>query len=224
MNYLRDERPKERMAFRNEAFSFVTHSIGALAAVVGLYLLVTRAHGTAATTAVAIYGATLVAMFASSVAYHATRDHESEESVFRRLDMTAIYLFIAGTYTPVCVLALPRPMGLFALAGVWTLALIGIAIRWFAPVAPRWVTIALYLGMGWAGLGGAYYVVSVLSWGAFWLLLGGGLAYSVGALVYALEKPDPWPHAVGHHGIWHLFVLAGAGLHFALIWRYVPLG
>lgn len=210
------------MAFRNEAFSFFTHAAGAVAALVGLWLLVTRAQGAAATTSFAIYGTTLVAMFAGSTAYHLTRDHASEEGFFRRLDMTAIYLFIAGTYTPVCVLALPRPFGLYALAGIWTLAAIGIALRWLAPVTPRWVTVGLYLGMGWAGLGGAYYVITMLSWGAFWLLLGGGLTYSIGAIVYARERPDPWPDVVGHHGLWHLFVLVGAGLHFALIWNYVP--
>lgn len=207
------------MAFREEAFSFFTHLAGALAALVGLVLLVQRAESTLAIAALGIYGATLVLMFATSTLHHVSH---REDGLFRRLDMTAIYLFIAGTYTPICLLALPRALGVPVVALAWLLALVGIGLRWTVPRTPRWVTAGLYLGLGWMSLLGGKSVYVNLSPAALWLLVGGGVVYSVGAVVYATRRPDPWPRFVGYHGLWHVFVLAGAGLHFALIWRYVP--
>lgn len=207
-------------AFREEAFSFFTHLFGALAALVGLALLVRRAEGALAVAAFAVYGATLVAMFTSSTLHHVAH---RDDGFARRLDQAVIFLFIAGTYTPVCALALPQPWGLYALGLVWSLAVGGAALRLLRPATKRWVTIALYLALGWMSLPGAYWVQRNLSTEALILLVGGGVVYTVGAIVYARKRPDPWPRVVGYHGLWHVFVLVAAGLHFALIWRYVPI-
>lgn len=207
------------MPFREEAFSFFTHLVGALAGLMGLVLLVRRAEGTLALAAFGVYGATLVFMFASSTLHHVAH---REDGVFRKLDQTAIYLFIAGTYTPICLLGLPRNLGVPVLALVWALALAGIALRWLLPRTPRWVTAGLYLGLGWLSLLGGKAVLENLSLPALLLLVGGGVVYSVGAVVYATKRPDPWPRVVGYHGLWHVFVMVAAGLHFALIWGYVP--
>lgn len=202
--------------FRSEAFSFFTHLGGALAGVAALGLLLARAEGAAEVAATAVYGLTMVAMFATSALHHVTR---AREGIFRRLDMTAIYLFIAGTYTPFCVLVLPSRLGWAVLALVWTLALAGIVLRWLRPVTPAWLTIGLYLGLGWMGALGAIPVYAALSWSGIALLVGGGVVYTVGAIVYATRRPDPWPDVVGYHGLWHVFVLVAVALHFALVWR-----
>lgn len=207
-------------SFREEAFSFFTHAGGALFALGGLVLLVRRAESDLATAAFGVYGATLVLMLATSALHHVAH---REDGVFRRLDMTAIYLLIAGTYTPVCLLALPPAWGRPILLVVWSLAALGIGLRWLRPVTPRWVTAGLYLGLGWMSLAGAVPIAQAWAPQAIALLVGGGVVYTVGAIVYALRRPDPWPRHVGYHGLWHVFVLVGALLHFALIWYHVPL-
>jgi len=205
------------VAFRNEAFSFFTHAAGALAALIGLVLLlVERAQGPVAIVAFSVYGGTMVAMFATSALHHVAH---AEEGFFRRLDMSAIYLFIAGTYTPFCLLAVPPSWGVPMLAAVWAFALVGVVLRWTLPATPRRVTAAIYLAMGWMSLVGIYPLVVHFGWRPVLLLAAGGIAYTVGAIVYARGRPDPLPRYVGHHGLWHLFVLAGAAIHFALVWR-----
>lgn len=202
-------------SFRNEAFSFFTHAAGALAGIVGLVLLVRRSEGALATTAYAIYGATLVAMFASSTLHHVAH---RDDGLFRRIDLTAIFLFIAGTYTPICLLVVPPKYGWPMLAVVWTLAVAGITLRWIVPTTPRWVTAGLYLGLGWIAVVGVGPLSDAVGASGVALLISGGLVYSIGAVVYAMKRPDPWPRFVGFHGLWHVFVMVAAGLHFALVW------
>jgi hemolysin III len=212
-------RPVRHAIFAHEAFSFWTHFAGALAALAGVFLLVSRAEGALAVAALSVYGVTLVAMFGTSALHHVAH---RDDGLFRRLDMTAIFLFIAGTYTPVCLLAVPATWGVPMAAVVWALAIAGIALRWMRPVTPRWVTAGLYLGLGWISLAGIYPLWLATGGEAIALLGAGGLAYTVGAVVYALRWPDPWPRHVGYHGLWHVFVLVGAAFHFALVWRHVP--
>lgn len=200
---------------REEAFSFFTHFGGALLALAGIVFLVLRASGAVATTAVAIYGTTLFGMFLSSALHHFSY---SDDGIFRRLDMTAIYLFIAGTYTPVCLLAVPPTWGFPLLAVVWSLAIIGIVLRWIVPITPPWVTVSIYLGISWIGVVGIYPLFLAYGWSVILPLAAGGILYTVGAIVYAAEKPDPWPSVVGHHGLWHVFVIVAAALHFWTIW------
>ncbi|MFA5860593.1 MAG: hemolysin III family protein, partial [Candidatus Thermoplasmatota archaeon] len=160
-------------------------------------------------------GATLIVMFASSALHHVAY---REDGALRKIDMTAIYLFIAGTYTPVCLLALPHSWGWSLLIIVWALAGGGIALRWALPKTPRWVTVGLYLGLGWIGVVTLVPLAQSVAWKGVALLVAGGIIYSMGAVVYARERPDPWPRVVGHHGLWHIFVLFGALSHFALVW------
>lgn len=203
------------VAFRHEAFSFFTHLAGALAGVVGLVALVLLAEDGLAVAAFAVYGGTLIVMFATSCLHHiAHRD----DGIFRRLDMTSIYLFIAGSYTPMCLLAMPPRWGVPVLVAAWSFAAVGIALRWLRPLTPRWVTVGLYLGMGWMAFPAGFLLVDAVGWAGLALLVAGGAVYSVGAVVYARKRPDPWPRFVGYHGLWHVFVMGGAALHFALVW------
>lgn len=205
------------MAFRNEAFSFFTHAGGAVAAAVALVLLVLRADGPLAVVAFSVYGGTMVAMFTTSALHHVAH---AEEGLFRRLDMSAIYLFIAGTYTPLCLLGVPLAWGVPMLVVVWTFALAGVVMRWTLPRTPRWITASIYLVMGWLSLAGVYPLFLNVGWGPVLLLALGGVLYSVGAVIYARGRPDPWPLYVGYHGLWHVFVLGGAALHFVLVWGF----
>lgn len=202
--------------FRSEAFSFFTHLAGALLAILALVLLVLRAEGPLEVVAYSIYGGALVLMFASSALHHVAH---SDDGFFRRLDMSAVYLLIVGTYTPVCLLALPPAWGIPLLAVVGTLAGAGIVVRWTVPSPPRWVTVGLYLGLGWMAVIALVPLARVVQWAGVSLLVGGGAAYSLGAVIYAKQWPDPWPRVVGHHGVWHVFVLVAAGLHFLLVWN-----
>lgn len=206
---------RDHLSFRHEAFSFFSHLAGAAAAVVALVLLILRAEGPTAITAFAVYGTTMIAMFTTSALHHVTR---AREGFFRRLDMSAIYLFIAGTYTPVCLLAVPLAWGLPMLAAVWAIAVVGVVVRWTLPATPRWVAAGIYLGMGWMAIVGLYPLMTQRAWQPILLLLLGGIVYSIGAVIYARRRPDPWPRYVGHHGIWHVFVLGGVGLHFVIVW------
>jgi hemolysin III len=202
--------------FSEEAFSFFTHLGGALLAILGLILLVERADGPLETTTVSIYGGTLVAMFLASALHHLL---PREDGALRRLDMTAVYLLIAGTYTPTLLLTL-APVWAWSLVGVvWTLAIAGIVLRWTTRRMPRWATVGLYLALGWIAIIGIAPLSRALSWQSLALLVSGGVVYSLGAVVYARARPDPWPRFVGYHGLWHMFVLVGAGLHFALVWN-----
>lgn len=203
-------------SFRSEAFSFFTHLAGALVAILALVLLVLRADGPLEVVAYSIYGGTLILMFASSALHHVAH---SEDGFFRRLDMTAVYLLIVGTYTPVCLLALPAAWGIPLLVVVGILAGVGIVVRWTVPSPPRWVTVGLYLGLGWMAVIALVPLARVVEWAGLGLLFGGGVAYSLGAVIYAKQWPDPWPRVVGHHGVWHVFVLVAAGLHFLLVWN-----
>lgn len=211
----RAARSAPRVIAREEAFSFWTHAVGAAAGLVASALLVSRARGTVALAAFAVYGATLVLMLASSALHHVVRN---ESGWTRRLDHIAIYLFIAGTYTPMCLVVIPSVPAYALLGLVWALALGGVALKLFRPFAPRWITVALYVALGWSALLGAKTVYEGLSRTGLALLLGGGIVYTLGAVIYASKRPDPWPRVVGFHGLWHVFVLVGAALQFAVVW------
>lgn len=207
----------------SEAFSFWTHGVGVLFAVAGGVWLLVQAHGPLATTAVAVYTASLVALLSASTAHHAVQTvHGKERSgLMRRLDHVSIYLFIAGTYTPVTLLSIPPGWGWSLFGVVWGVALVGTLLKLFAPFTPRWATSGIYVAMGWIAVAGIKPLLDAFSVPALLLLLAGGVVYTVGAAGYALKKPDLWPKAVGAHGVWHVMVLVGASLHYAFIAAYV---
>lgn len=212
------------LATLKDPFSALSHLTGALLSALGLTLLVTCAALYASVWHVAsfaVYGAAMVLLYTSSGLYHALRLSERGTRRMRRLDHIMIYLLIAGTYTPVCLVPLRGPWGFGLLATVWTLALAGIVCKLFWLEAPRWLSTALYLGLGWLALVAVYPLVKGLPWGGLaWLGLG-GLCYSLGAVVYAIKRPDPWPGRFGFHEIWHLMVMAGSFCHFWLMYAYV---
>lgn len=193
-----------------------THFLGFLVALVAAALLVARA-GTEGPRAagVIVYGATLVALFLASSLYHFFDAGERGNRWLRRLDHAAIFLLIGGTSVPILLHLLAGPARVATLSLVALLAVGGCLLKLFWIDCPEWLGIALYFAMSLLVVLPTLPVLTHLSGQGLALLVGGGAAYTLGAVVYARRWPDPWPGRFGHHEVWHLFVLAGAGFHCA---------
>jgi hemolysin III len=199
----------------------VSHEVAAVVALAGWAALVVLANTMRGRGAAAVYGASLVTLFVVSAAYHRPTWRPRARSWMRRLDHSAIFLLIAGTYTPLCLL-LPPSTGLPLLAGVWAAAALGIvqSIVWVH--APKALVAAVYVALGWAALPVLPAMRAVLGTEAVALLGAGGAAYTVGAVVYALRRPDPFPRVFGYHEVFHALVIVAAVCHFAVVARAVP--
>jgi hemolysin III len=208
-----------------DPFSCFSHLLGVLLAIPGLVWLIVRADGEPwRTVAFAIYGASLILLYAASTLYHWAPGAPAKQDLLRRFDHTAIFLLIAGTYTPVCLVTLRGPLGWSLLGVMWGCAVAGTIIKLFFPQLPRWLNPVLYLGMSWVGMVALVPLLRTLPLsGLGWLLLG-GLSYTTGAVIYGVQRPNPYPNAFGFHDIFHLFVLAGSALHFVFMLRYVASG
>ncbi|WP_442932527.1 PAQR family membrane homeostasis protein TrhA [Micromonospora sp. NBC_01699] len=166
----------------------------------------------------AIYSVTVCGLFGTSALYHRRVWTERGFQAMRRLDHSMIFIFIAGTYTPFCVLLLPDRSATILLTIVWAGALAGVAVKLVWPHAPRWVSAPLYLGLGWVAVA---VLPDILRYGgvtALVLMIAGGIAYSVGAVFYALRRPNPWPTVFGHHEFFHACTLIAAICHHIAIY------
>ncbi len=193
----------------------VSHEIAAGIALAGLVALVLLAPGPRARTGALVYGLSLVALFSVSALYHRPTWGPRARLWMRRLDHSAIFLLIAGTFTPLSLLlgdARARTM----LVVVWAGAGLGVLRALLWPKAPRAVATALYLLLGWAVVPLVPAMYRALGAGSLALLAAGGLLYSVGAVIYATRRPDPFPRVFGYHEVFHALVVAAAGLHFAV--------
>jgi hemolysin III len=203
------------------------HFGGAVLAVVGLVVLVAQAAGRGTvrhTVSAAVFGLSAVLLFAASALYHIAR-HSRRQALYRRLDHAMIFVFIAGTYTPVCLVALDdTPFGAPFLAGVWGVAALGVAQKLLWRDAPRGVSTAIYLALGWLGLLSGPHLLRIAP-PLFWWILTGGVLYTVGALFYSARWPRGRPGVFGFHELWHVFVLAASASHYWAVLAYVvPLG
>src|SRR5271168_280905 len=196
------------------------HLCCAIIATVGGLALVSAAGLTSSQKAVLatlIYTVTIVAMFSVSAIYHRKHWHNPVALKWmKRLDHSAIFIFIAGSYTPFALLAMPPRTGVEVLAIVWTGAAAGVALKMWWPSAPRWVGIPLYLVLGWVAI---CFAGSLLDGGG--LIVLGGVLYNVGAILYGLRWPNPWPHTFGYHEFFHAFTAAAAVSHYAAVWFVV---
>lgn len=201
-----------------ERFNCYTHLIGAVAALAGMAVLVVTAVQQAnpwKIISVSIYGFTLLLMFVFSSLYHCGQGPARQR--FRQLDHHTIYLLIAGTYTPFSLVSLNGDDGWLLFGEVWVLALVGMTQEAFAqPDGRRIISVIIYLGMGWVGLGSLDPLLRVLPENGFFWLLAGGICYTAGVVFYVLGRRKEV-----FHGIWHLFVIAGGACHFWAIFGYV---
>jgi len=202
---------------RGERFNGLSHLAATLLAATGVSLLLAlsaRAMDAWQVTGIAIYGATLLFLFGVSTLYHSTRGRA--KAVLRKLDHCAIYLLIAGTYTPFALVTLRGAWGWSLLGVAWGLAALGIAQEFFFGKGARIVSLAIYFAMGWMGLAALQPLAAGLGPAGLAWLLAGGTLYSGGIVFYALDE------RMRHfHGVWHLFVLAGSAAHFVAIAAYV---
>jgi hemolysin III len=174
-------------------------------------------------SAFAIYGATLILLYSASALYHLLPVGPRRTEQLRVFDHVGIYLLIAGTYTPVCLIPLRGGWGWSLFGVVWGLAVAGIAIELGWRTAPRWLGLALYLVMGWIAVVAISPLARTLAWPGLGWLLSGGLCYTVGAVIFALNRPRLWPGIFGAHDLWHVFVLGGSTCHFLLMLHVLPL-
>ncbi len=168
-----------------------------------------------------VFGLSMVALYSVSALYHLGRWHGLRAVVLHALDRANIFVLIAGTFTPFCLLLLNGIMRVTLLAVIWGLALIGIGTALTTMRAPRWASTLLYLGMGWLGVLMLPALLQALPLAAIALIVVGGICYSLGALVYALERPDPWPTVFGFHEIFHVLVIGGSVSFLLVIWGWV---
>jgi hemolysin III len=204
-----------------EPFNGASHLLGLLLAGAGTILLLRLARGSAELMAFSIYGATLIFLYGASTLYHTLQLPERPLRALRTLDHIAIYFLIAGTYTPVALITLNGTLGWTLLAAVWLIALAGIPFKLLFLDAPVWISTATYLGMGYLALVAVVPIARAVSMSGLAWLIAGGMAYTVGAVIYARRRPDPFPGRFGHHEIWHLLVLAGSGCHYAFMVYHV---
>jgi len=197
-----------------ERFSCFSHLAGFAAAIVGTVVLAYIAGGGARLAVALVYGLSTVFLFGASALYHASKDVENGRSFRRRLDHLAIFFMIAGGYTPICYVHLDGAWRWSILGVQWGLVLLGVFFKLFYIGAPRYVTATIYVVMGWIAVIPLHRLLASMDIQTAWLLGAGGVAYTVGAGIYAAKRPDPWPSRFGFHEIFHLFVLIGAGIHY----------
>ena len=193
------------------------HLLAFWAAVPAGLALVVSVDGGARTAAAVVYVVSLLLGLGVSSAYHRIDWSPRMRELMQRLDHAAIYLLIAGTYVPLCVVALPPAWGVPLLAVVGVGALVGVVLKSFGVDRARWVGYALYPVLGWAAVA----VAPALWWHLdpieFWLVVGGGLAYTIGFPVLLVKRPDPLPTVFGYHEVWHSFTVVAAVLHFVAV-------
>jgi hemolysin III len=190
-------------------------------AVLGIIMLVIAKASASERLWLAIYVAGTLTMFGVSALYHRLRWHDRARLIMRRLDHSAIFLAIAGAYTPVMAVALHGWQKVVVLCAAWGGTVVGMTLEWLPIHVPRPLFTAVYVIVGWSAAVAFPQLLRSLGGAGFGLVLGGGVLYTVGAVVYALKRPDPWPRVFGFHEIFHLFTVAGAGCHLAAIAFYV---
>jgi len=186
-----------------------SHAVATLLSIYGLVMLVVASKNPVETASTSIFGAMLILLFQSSTLYHAMVN-ETAKMVFRRIDHSAIFMLIAGTYTPILLLVVPFPNSVALLAMTWYLSVMGIVFSCIS-VKFKYINTALYLVMGWLSVLLLQKLIELHQPEIIWYLIGGGLFYSLGCIFYLLKK-IPFMHC-----IWHLFVVAGAAMHYFAI-------
>jgi hemolysin III len=184
-------------------------------------VLIVLAPSGKATTAVAVYGAALVALFGASALYHRWPGPLRFKPLLRKIDHSMIFVFIAASYTPVAAVLIHGTISWLVLVGAWTGAAVGVAFSMGWIDAPRAVVAGSYLALGWLAVIAAPQLLRILDPAPLALFVGGGILYTGGAIVYARQRPDPWPRTFGFHEIFHVLVIAAASAHYVAMIGWV---
>jgi len=213
-----------RLSRINDPVNSYTHLLGALLSIVGLVLLIVKASHPVKPwhiVSFSIYGSGMLLMYTASTVYHMIGSGTAENGLLRKIDHIMIFFFIAASYTPICLVAIRGGWGWSLFGIIWGLALVGFILKAIRCNFPRRLNALIYVLMGWMALVALYpLVIKLPTAGLFWLVAG-GIAYTVGAIIYSRKYPDPWPNVFGFHEIFHVFILLGSACHFWLIYRYV---
>ena len=203
--------------------SAITHFIGMLMAIFAAIPLLLKAYQEPHRIyyiSLCIYTTSLILLYAASTSYHTFDLNEKWNTILKKIDHMMIFVLIAGSYTPICLLVLERKTGLFLLALVWSIAIIGILIKAFWVYCPKWISSVLYIGMGWTCVLAFTQILNNLPRAQFMWLLLGGIIYTIGGVIYALKLPgfDSRHKNFGTHEIFHLFVMGGSACHFIVMY------
>jgi hemolysin III len=205
-----------------DPLSGALHFAGALLSIAATVVLILSGLGDPwKIVSFSIYGATLFILYSFSTLYHwLPQEIGGKNQIFRKLDHLSIYLLIAGTYTPFCLVAIRGPWGWSLFGVIWGLAVIGMLVQSVYINVKRWITTLIYIGMGWMVVIALKPLFESLPLNGIYLLIAGGLSYSVGGIVYTVKKPNVSRY-FGFHELWHIFVLAGSFLHFLCILMFL---
>jgi hemolysin III len=207
-----------------EPANSLTHLAGAVLSLVALGALLTlalRAGSPRHLVAFAIFGLSLVGLYTASALYHSLRLGPVGLDRLLRLDCTMVFVLIAGSYTPFCLIALHGGWRWGLLAAVWLLALVGSVLKVRRMDAPVWLSTGSYVALGWVALLAAPAFAAAMPHAGLAWVVAGGIVYSAGAVIFALERPRLRPGIFGAHALWHLFVIAGSACHFWAVARYL---
>jgi hemolysin III len=199
----------------------VSHVSAAIAAMLGAPLLLLVADSPRAYVGGAIFATSLILLYGTSAAYHRITWTPLFRAIISRMDDSMVLVLIGGTYTPFCLVVLNNAWGITMLSVVWGVAGAGVITNLAWPARPRWLRVAFYVILGWLALVSAGELAARLSASPLALLVLGGVLYTLGGLVYAARKPDPWPRVFGYLEVFHLLVVAGSALHYSLVAIYV---
>ena len=206
--------------------SAVTHFIGmlmAMFAAVPLLIKAAREPDRMYLIALAIFIVSMILLYAASTTYHTLDLSERTNKILKKIDHMMIFILIAGTYTPICLITLKGPVGYGLLALVWGIAIVGIVIKGFWIYCPKWFSSVLYIAMAWVCVLAFTQIMNALPRAAFLWLLAGGIIYTIGGVIYALKLPifNSKHKNFGSHEIFHLFVMGGSFCHFIVMYAFV---
>jgi hemolysin III len=212
-----------KSTFRDPVSGLI-HLVSAALALIGLVVLIIAGRGSMLRVfSLVVYGLSLVTLFTASAVYHLVQMPNADTSRLRKFDHAAIYVLIAGTYTPICLNFFNGILQWGFLAFIWAFALAGVVVKLFVIKAQRWVTAGIYLVMGWMAVFVIKPMLAVIPIGGLWWMLAGGLLYTIGAVIYITKKLDLVPGVFGFHEVWHVFVTLAAACHFIMILKYAAL-
>lgn len=209
-----------------EPGSAITHFIGMLMAIFAAVPLLIKAAGEPGRVylvSAAVFIVSMILLYGASTTYHSLDLSEKTNTILKKLDHMMIFVLIAGSYTPICLLVLGGKTGTYMLILVWGVAIAGILIKAFWVFCPKWVSSVLYIGMGWICVLAFTKILHALTPAAFGWLLAGGVIYTIGGIIYALKLPifNGKHKNFGSHEIFHLFVMGGSFCHLVLMYKYV---